>query len=84
MCIGVSTPPQKHQPPLSCQAPSPPLKSANCLSAPPFLGSSPSILVFRDPPPLKVGSFSEPSIIPSDLLIVTKFVGKFPNLNSDL
>ena len=35
--FGVSTPPQKHHPPLSCQAPPPPspLKSANCPS-PPF------------------------------------------------
>ena len=38
-----------------------PLKLADCLS-PPFLGNPPSILVFRDPPPLKVRSFSEPPI----------------------
>ena len=49
VCTEVSPPPQKHHPffldkPL-------PLKSANCPS-PPFLGNPPSILVFRDPPPL--------------------------------
>ena len=38
MDIGVSTPPQKHPPPLSCQAPL-------------FRQSPPYLLVFQDPPP---------------------------------
>ena len=59
-----------------------PLKSANCPS-PPFLGNPPTILVFREPLPLKVGFFSESpkyqsfsSLISSYLLKVTKFLGK--------
>ena len=55
VCIGVSPPPQKHPPPLSCQAP---LKSANCPS-PPFLGNPPYILAFREPP-TKLRFFHEP------------------------
>ena len=35
------------------------LKLANCPS-PPFLGNPPSILVFHEPPPLKVRFFIEP------------------------
>ena len=48
VCIGVSTPPQKHHSPLSCQAP---LKSASCPS-PHFLCNplTASILVFCEPP----------------------------------
>ena len=72
-------PPSKTPPPLSCQVP---LKSANCPS-PPFRQSPPSILVFCEPPPLKVRFFSEPSkysslstLIPSYLLKVTKFLSK--------
>ena len=56
--IRVSTPPQKHHPPLSCQERggwcfwgglilSPPLKWTNCPS-PPFLGNPLNILVFQD------------------------------------
>ena len=79
MCIGISTPLQKHHP-LSCQPP--PLKSANCPSPLPFLGNPPSILVFRDCS-FKVGFFSEPpkyqsflSLTSSYLLKVTKFLVK--------
>ena len=60
VCIGVSNPPQKHRPPLSCQAP---LKSANCPS-PPFLGNPPPyILVFIKPPPSKTQIFRWTPII---------------------
>ena len=56
----VSTPPQKHHHLFLAKPPSPPLKSENCPS-PPFLGNTPSILVFREPStPIKVGFFSEP------------------------
>ena len=47
VCIGVSTPPQKHQPVLSCQAPSYICK----LSKPPFLGNLlPTYWFFMHPP----------------------------------
>ena len=74
-------PPSKTPPPLSCQAP---LISANCPSSPLFKKSTPSI-GFSWPPItfVKVESFSEPqkyesfsSLIPSYLLIVTKFLVK--------
>ena len=55
VCIGVSNPPKKHHPPLSCQ--DPPFKFANCPS-PPFQAITLSILVFREPP-IKVRFFSE-------------------------
>ena len=46
MCLGVSTPPSKTPPPLSCQAP---LKSANCPSLN-FCGNSPLYWFFVRPP----------------------------------
>ena len=78
MCIGVSTPPSKTPPPLSCQAP---LKLVNCPS-PPFSAIPTFYIGFSWTPPLKVGFFSEPKIlkffipIPSYLLKGTKFLGK--------
>ena len=58
VCIGVSTPtPSKTPPPLSCQAP--PL-NRQTVQASPFLGNLPSILIFREPPPLKfLGKISQ-------------------------
>ena len=71
-------PPQKHHPPLYCQAP---LKLTNCPSAP-FLGNHPLYIGFLWTP-LKVWSIIEPqkyysfsSLIPSYLLKVTKSLGK--------
>ena len=49
-------PPQKH-PFLSCQAP---LLNQQTVQALPFYAMPPYILVFQDPLPLKVRSFSEP------------------------
>ena len=80
MCIGLSTPPQKHIPLLSCQAP--PLNRQTVQT--PLFRQPSSILVFPDPPfPLKVGFFSKPSkyynfssLMPSYLLKVTKFLDK--------
>ena len=56
VCIGVSTPPQKHHHLLSCQAP---LKSANYPSPPFFRQSSPIYWFFVNPS-LKIGFFNEP------------------------
>ena len=53
--IGVSTPPQKHHPSLSCQAP---LLNGQTVQAP-FLGDPPLHIGFSQAP-LKVGFFSEP------------------------
>ena len=61
---GINPLPQKHHPPLSCQAPTPPppLKSANGRS-PPFLGNPPLYIGFRETPPVKLGFFHEPQNI---------------------
>ena len=57
VCIGVSTPPSKTPPPLSCQVP----LNQQTVQPPPLLDNSPSILVFGEPlPPLKGRFFSEP------------------------
>ena len=60
----------------------PPLNQQT-VQALPFWAIPPTILVFREPLPLKVGFFSESpkyqrfsSLISSYLLIVTKFLGK--------
>ena len=64
VCIGVSTPPQKHH--ALFLAKQPPLKSTNYPSPPPlppphhFRQSPPPYWFFVKPPPLKVGSLSEP------------------------
>ena len=78
VCIGVSTPPQKHN---SLCLVKYPLKSANCPS-PSLFGQSPPILVFHDPP-LKLNFFCEPqkyqsssSFTPSDLLKEPNFLVK--------
>ena len=79
VCIGVSTPPQKHHRHLSCQ---PLLKSVNC-SSPPFQAIPSSISVFckLPPPHIKAGFFSErlkyqsfSSLTPSYFLKVTKLL----------
>ena len=57
VCIGVSTPPQKHLPLFLAKAP---LKLTNCPNLPPFLGHPPLYIGFSWTSPLKVGSFSEP------------------------
>ena len=48
VCIGVSTPPQKHHPLLLRRTPL--LKSANCPSPSPFLSNSPVYVVFSQSP----------------------------------
>ena len=80
MCVGVSTAPSKTPPPLSCKVP--PLNQQT-VQALPFWTIPPTILVFREPLPLKVGFFSESpeyqsfsSLISFYLLKVTKFLGK--------
>ena len=45
VCIGISTPPQKHHPLFIAK---PPL-NRQTVQVPPFLGNPPSILVFREP-----------------------------------
>ena len=59
VCIGVSTPPQKHLPLFLAKAP---LKLTNCPNLPPFLGHPPLYIGFSWTSPLKVGSFSEPPV----------------------
>ena len=79
VCIGVSTPPQKHHPSLSCQTL---LKFANCPS-PTFLGNPPLYIGFLLPPPPKNQIFQWTSQIlkffiinPILLLKLTKFLVK--------